>query len=40
MKAQGITEQVKAQNQMRCVGLVNQIRACADEIIREELIYD
>ncbi|MDR2525196.1 MAG: TnpV protein [Oscillospiraceae bacterium] len=40
MKAQGVTEQVKAQNQMRWVGLVNQIRACADEIIREELIYD
>ncbi|MDR1892019.1 MAG: TnpV protein [Oscillospiraceae bacterium] len=31
---------LKSQNQMRWVGLVNQIRACANEIIRDEMIYD
>jgi hypothetical protein len=40
MKAQGITEQLKAENAMLWVGKVNNIRACADEIIRSELIYD
>ena len=39
MEAQGITEQIKAENQMLWVGKVNNIRACADEIIRNELIY-
>ena len=37
--AQGVTEQLKAKNTMLWVGKVNNIRACADEIIREELIY-
>ena len=40
MKAQGVTEQLKAENAMLWVGKVNNIRACADEIIRNELIYD
>ena len=40
MEAQGVTEQLKAENQMLWVGKVNNIRACADEIIRNELIYD
>ena len=40
MKAQGVTEQLKAENAMLWVGKVNNIRACADEIIRSELIYD
>ncbi|MCL2694864.1 MAG: TnpV protein [Clostridiales bacterium] len=40
MKAQGITEQLKAENQMLWVGWVNNICACADEIIRNELIYN
>ncbi|MCL2433117.1 MAG: TnpV protein [Clostridia bacterium] len=38
-KAQGVTEQLKADDMMRWVGIVNNIRACADEIIRHELIY-
>ena len=37
--AQGVTEQMKAENAMLWVGKVNNIRTCADEIIREELIY-
>ncbi|MCL2696334.1 MAG: TnpV protein [Clostridiales bacterium] len=40
MKAQGITERLKAENQMLWVGRVNNICACADEIVRNELIYD
>jgi len=40
MKAQGVTEQLKAKNAMLWVGKVNNIRACADEIIRDELIYN
>ena len=39
MKAQGVTEQLKAENAMLWVGKVNNIRSCADEIIRAELIY-
>jgi hypothetical protein len=40
MKSQGITEQLKADDMMAWVGKVNNIRNCADEIIRNELIYD
>jgi hypothetical protein len=40
MKVQGVTEQLKAENQMLWVGKVNNIRYCADEIIRNELIYN
>lgn len=40
MAAQGVTEQLKADNMMKWVGRVNNIRNCADEIIRNELIYD
>lgn len=40
MRAQGVTEQLKADDMMKWVGMVNNIRNCADEIIRNELIYD
>ncbi len=40
MDAQGVTERLKAENQMLWVGKVNNICACADEIIRSELIYN
>jgi hypothetical protein len=40
IKTQGVTEQLKAENAMLWVGKVNNICACADEIIRSELIYD
>ena len=39
-ETQGVTEQLKAKNQMLWVGKVNNICACADEIIRNELIYN
>ena len=37
--AQGITEQLKAKNQMAWVGAMNNIRHSAEEIILHELIY-
>jgi len=38
--AQGVTEQLKSDDMMKWVGMVNNIRNCADEIIRNELICD
>lgn len=38
-KAQGITEQLKAENQMEWVGRMNNIQACAREIVDKEIIY-
>ncbi|MCL2695082.1 MAG: TnpV protein [Clostridiales bacterium] len=38
-KAEGVTEQLKAENQMLWVGRMNSIRNRAEEIIRAELIY-
>ena len=40
MAAQGVTERLKADDMMKWVGMVNNIRNCADEIVRNELIYD
>jgi hypothetical protein len=40
MIAQGVTEELKSRDAILWVGKVNNIRACADEIIRSELIYD
>lgn len=37
---QGITEQLKAQNQVAWVGAMNNIRNAAEEIILQELIYE
>lgn len=40
MKAgQGITEELKASNQMKWVGLMNNVRSAAEEIVVGELIY-
>ena len=40
MKAtEGVTEELKAADPMAWVGAMNNIRARAEEIIREELIY-
>lgn len=36
---QGVTEQLKAENQMLWVGRVNNIRMCAEEIVVRELVY-
>ena len=38
-EAQGVTEKLKADYQMLWVGKMNNIRACADEIILDELIH-
>lgn len=38
-QAQGITEQLKAENQMEWVGRMNNIQACAREIVDNEVIY-
>ncbi len=39
-EARGVTERHKAENQMLWVGMVNHIQACADEVIRNDLIYN
>lgn len=39
-KAQGITEQLKADDQMAWVGRMNNIRTAAEEIVLRELIYN
>ena len=36
---QGITEQLKAENALEWTGRLNNIRACAEEIVNEEIIY-
>ena len=36
--AQGVTEQLKADDAMLWVGKLNNVRACADEIVSKELI--
>lgn len=38
-KAEGVTEELKAADSMAWVGAMNNIRARAEEIIREELIF-
>ena len=38
-EAEGVTEQLKADNQMEWVGRVNNIRNRAMEIVNSELIY-
>ena len=36
---QGVTEQVKMQDQMKWVGLINNIKACAKEIVLQGIVY-
>ena len=36
---ENITEELKAENQLKWVGRMNNIKNCADEIILKELIY-
>ena len=38
-RAQGITEQLKAENALEWVQRINNIRACAKEIIEKEIIF-
>ena len=39
-RSQGVTEELKATDQMRWVGLMNNIRQAAEEMILNELIYN
>ena len=36
---QGVTEQMKAENQLEWVGKMNSIRACVREVVECEIIY-
>ena len=36
---QGVKEQLKMQDQMKWVGIMNNIKACAEEIVLKEIIY-
>ena len=38
-RQEGVTEQLKAQEQMLWVQRMNSIRARAEEVVREEIIY-
>lgn len=40
MKAkQGVTEQLKSENQMQWVGMMNNIRHCAEEAVLSDIVY-
>ena len=39
MEAAGVTEEVKARDPMRWVGLMNTLKAQEEEIVLTELIY-
>lgn len=39
-QAQGIPEQLKAENALEWTGRMNNIRACAMEIVNKEIIYE
>ena len=36
---QGVTEQLKAENQLEWVGRMNNIRSCVREVVENEIIY-
>lgn len=36
---QGVTEQLKTENQLKWVGKMNNIRACVREVVEREIIY-
>ena len=38
-RKQGVTEQLKAEDMMKWVGLMNNIRVCADEIVLNDIVY-
>ena len=38
-QAQGITEQLKADDTLECIGRMSNIQACAREIVDKEMIY-
>ena len=38
-KAEGVNEQLKATDQLKWVGLMNNIRNCAEEIVKSEVLF-
>ena len=38
-RKQGVTEELKATDTMRWVGMMNNIRACSDKIVLNEIVY-
>lgn len=38
-QSQGVTEQLKAENALEWIGKMNNIQACAREIVDKEMIY-
>lgn len=38
-QAQRVTEQLKEENALEWVGLLNNIRACARETVNSEIVY-
>ena len=40
MEVAGVTEELKARNPMRWAGLMNTLKAQAEEVILAELIFD
>ncbi len=38
-KQQGVTEQLKIDDQMKWVGIMNNIKSCAEEVVFQEVIY-
>ena len=38
--AEGVTEELKARDPIRWVGLMNYLKACAEESILSDLVYD
>ena len=39
-KREGVTEALKASNQLEWVGRMNNIRSCAEEIVLAEVVYE
>ena len=39
-QAQGITEQLKAEDQMAWVGAMNNIRSAAEEVVMQEIMFE
>ena len=38
-KQQGVTEQLKIDDQMKWVGIMNNIKSCAEEVVFREVVY-
>ena len=38
-KKQGVTEKLKSEDMMRWIGLMNNIQACIDEIVLNDIVY-